>query len=290
MQLKNQYFHYTSLFTSNEEMKDGLEEFDCYICGSDQIWNLSCLGGLRTPYFLEFAPDEKIKIAYAASMGEYRFNDEEREKIAVLLNRLNAISLREKENIADVQMLTNIKVQSVVDPVFLLNEGEWSKSVSKPLVKGEYGVCYFVRHSKFGEKIVSILKKRYGITIYNLSDNLNYISGTSNRYISAGPLEFVNLIKNAKFTVGTSFHLVAFSIIFDTPFLAVGLKSNRSRICNLLKLVDMENNYVTEDTDVDWLLSSFLTCKRKNQGLDKQIEFSKEFLNENLSGKYNEEK
>ncbi len=280
---KKEYFQYTPLYTSNEELRDKLEQFDCYICGSDQIWNLSCLGGLRTPYFLEFVPEDKIKIAYAASMGEYHFNNEESNKIRTLLERLDAISLREEDNVDEVQKLTKVDVSSVVDPVFLLNKDEWSRYISKPLVEGEYGVCYFVRRSNFGKKVVGLLRKKFNIPIYNLSDNLNYIKGTSDEFISVGPMEFVNLIKNAKFTVGTSFHLTAFSVIFGTPFLAVGLESNRSRICNLLKLVDMERNYVTEITDFNLVLQSFLRWIKEDGALNKRIEYSKSFLHRNLN-------
>ena len=56
---------HTHLYTSEQDLESNLNEnFDAYICGSDQIWNINILGGLREPYFLKFVPQGIKKIAY----------------------------------------------------------------------------------------------------------------------------------------------------------------------------------------------------------------------------------
>ena len=63
---------------------DGWQEiasyYDCFICGSDQIWNLNCTNGVCGPYFLDFVSGKR-KIAYAPSMGDYLLLDNDKEKM-----------------------------------------------------------------------------------------------------------------------------------------------------------------------------------------------------------------
>lgn len=280
---KVKYFNFTSLYVSNEQLKEKLPTYDYYICGSDQIWNFSCLGGMREPYFLDFAPEEKVKIAYAASLGDYCIEEAYKKRVSQMLNRLNYISVREKESVKSIQELTYKQVRSVVDPVFLTSSDEWEKVLPSIKHESEYAVCYFVRRSKFGKKIVKLLKEKYHIPILNLSDNMIYINGTTKKYISAGPLEFLSLIKNAKYAVGTSFHLAAFSILFKVPFLIAGLESNRNRIENILELVDLKDNFITEADDYIEKIDNIFNQKFNYVDLENQIEKSKEFLFEALN-------
>lgn len=275
---KHTYFHYTPLYASSDEMRNKMEKFDCYICGSDQIWNLNCLGGLRTPYFLDFAPEEGIKFSYAASMGEYHITSDVREKISVLLNRLDYISVREADRVEEVQNLTKNEVVNVVDPVFLNSKANWEQWLPNSPIEGEYAVCYFVRRSKFGEKVVEIMSQRYDMPIYNLSDNMIYLRGTSSKYISAGPLEFLSILKNAKYAVGTSFHLAAFSIIFGVPILAIGMESNRSRIQNILDLAGIKEYFVVEEDDYMSRIQSLMSQELNYKRLNLEISSSKKFI------------
>lgn len=281
-QFVEKYLPHTELLTSSEEMKRKLKRYDCYICGSDQIWNFSCLGGFRKPYFLDFAPEDALKFSYAASMGEYVITGKYEEEISTLLDRLDYISVREKESIEQISKLTEKKVVDVVDPVFLTSEDAWNKMIPDVDTNGEYGVCYFVRRSKLGKRLVKEALKYYKIPIYNLSDNMIYINGTSTKYISSGPLEFVSLIKNAKFVIGSSFHLAAFATIFNTPVLIAGMNSNRSRVCDLFSIIDNIGNYITEDTQIEDCIKRIADQRIIKTKLDEKIALSKEYLDNAL--------
>lgn len=282
-EFKKKFFVYTDLYTSNEELKKNLPIYDCYICGSDQIWNLNCLGGLRKPYFLDFAPKNKLKISYAASLGDYKITNEYQSQISKMINNIDYVSIREKENIADIEMLSKKNIYGVIDPVFLNSKDFWEEFASEDILKGNYAVCYFVRRSKFGKKIINILHEKYNIPIINLSDNMIYIYGTEKKYISSGPQEFLSLIKNAEYTIGTSFHLAAFSIIFEKPFLIVGMESNRNRINNILSLVNLEDNFITEESDYVESINKLFHQKANYNNLNQKINQSKDFLLKSLN-------
>lgn len=280
---KQKWLKYTALYTSEKELEQMTEEYDCCICGSDQIWNLGCLGGLRTPYFLEFVPDDKKKIAYAASMGDYHFKDDEKKSVAELLQRMDYISVREKDSVDEIHELSKKEVVNVVDPVFLTDVGEWNTFSGESPIKGKYGVCYFVRRSKFGKRVVREAARYYKCPIYNLSDNLIYINGTESQYISVGPMEFLAILKGAEFAIGTSFHLTAFSIIFNVPFLTIGTESNRARVNNILELVGLENQFVTENDDYKGKIKELSNMFPHYEKIKLQIEKSELFLNKALS-------
>lgn len=58
---------------NQSRMRELSKEFDCVICGSDQIWNLDCTKGPVGPYFLDFGTDFR-KVAYAPSLAHASFN------------------------------------------------------------------------------------------------------------------------------------------------------------------------------------------------------------------------
>ena len=282
---KKEYIPHTSLCVTEDDLKK-LQQFDCYICGSDQIWNLNCLGGLRKPYFLSFAPDNKCKIAYAASMGDYQITTTAREVMINLINRLDYVSVRELENVLQLQKYTDKSIYHVMDPVFLVDKSKWDAISGDSPVKGEYAVCYLVRRSKLCQYLIRRLSKIYRIPIINLSDNQIYLNRTVSSYISASPLEFVSLVKHAKFTVGTSFHLAAFSTIFGVPFLIAGMEANRNRLNNLLGIVGLESNIVTSKEDVDQQIREFTARRPDYTILQKKIVESKYFLKKAISNSF----
>ena len=82
------------------QMAQDLNDFDAFICGSDQIWNLDCTRGPVPPFFLSFASNDTKKIAYAPSMShakfvEKNFTAEDKKRISGWLNRFDSISVRE---------------------------------------------------------------------------------------------------------------------------------------------------------------------------------------------------
>lgn len=273
------HLKHTRLYTSEEDLEQNLETFDAYICGSDQIWNIESLGGLRTPYFLKFAPSDKLKIAYAPSMGDYCPDDYACEQIRDLLKSFHAISTREKDSASLISNIVGKDVPTVVDPTLLLNREQWLETVGKTETpKGEYGVCYFVRRHPLAEKMVKYFCNKYKVPIYNLSDNLIHIRGAKNDYITCAPDMFVNLIANAKFCVGASFHLAAFSTILDKHGYIIKTKHNESRVSGLFSLVDRNDHLFDGDFDKLPNLNGSIDFRQ----YDAMVEMSEMFLKDIL--------
>lgn len=270
---------HTRLFTSEEDLEMNLESYDAYICGSDQIWNIAGLGGLRTPYFLKFVPKGKIKLAYAPSMGDYTPSEDVLEQIGSLLKSFDAISTRESRSSSIISNLLGKNILTVVDPTLLLSKNQWLQTVGpSDIPTREYAICYFVQRHPLAREMVRFFKNKYKIPIYNVSDNLIHIPGAKNDFIACSPGVFVNLVANAKFCIGASFHLAAFSTIFDKHCYIITTGHNKYRISELFTLVDRIDHMTDGDFDTLPDTKSHIDYSQ----YDFTVEQSKDFLIKSL--------
>ena len=66
---------------------------------------------------------------------------------------------------------------------------------------------------------------------------------TEEEITTAGPFEFLTLVKNAQYVFSSSFHGLAFSLIFNKE-LFVSFKTNSSRVKSLLALLGISERFV----------------------------------------------
>ena len=64
---------------------------------------------------------------------------------------------------------------------------------------------------------------------------------------TANAFEFLSYIRNAESIVSTSFHGVAFSILFEKDFYALGMKNNSGRVASLLRQLDITHRLCEDD-------------------------------------------
>lgn len=89
----------------------------------------------------------------------------------------------------------------------------------------------------------------------------------------AGPEEFLWLVDNAKFVVTTSFHGVAFSIIFRKNFVTVTNPRAPARIQGILDLLGIPDRNVNEfspyfDKKIDYSVADNTILIEKNRSLE----------------------
>ena len=70
--------------------------------------------------------------------------------------------------------------------------------------------------------------------------------------VLSGPIEFLNLVKNAQLVIGKSYHLVIFSILFHKNFITIKRK-NESRIESLLNLLNVTGRNIESLEDYQQL-------------------------------------
>lgn len=214
------------------ESKDifaGVEAYDLYIAGSDQIWNPDICDPV---FFLDFVSEGEKKISYAASMGKTEISTQTKSKIERYLSSFRAISVREEACKQALKELTDREIGVHIDPVFLRPAEEWRELESPYEIRVPYILLFTIYWDPCLNEKVRALHKRTGLPVIVLSAHLNKCFGNSRIY-DAGPAEFLWLIDHAAFVVTSSFHAAAFSLIFQKRVAAVCNPASPSRLQNL---------------------------------------------------------
>lgn len=215
-------------------MAELADEFDCFICGSDQIWNLDCTCGVVEPFFLSFAGDKR-RIAYAPSLAHTSFKPEnfDQEKVASLLSKFDYLSVREEETLPLFQPLVDKPIDVVLDPTLLLGVSDYADMSVKAVVDGEYAFLYLLRDCS--ELIESACRMALdsGVRFAYVSDRDLPIPNSINLF-GIGPREFISLIAHASLVLTNSFHATVFSVLFHKPFRVFATDKSGVRMKDLL--------------------------------------------------------
>ena len=254
-QFRSEYFKLTSKRYQNcDELSEDAPIADCYIAGSDQIWNPYLPNGADPSFYLQFAPDDKRKISYAASFATDCLPEEHKQSVKPWLKRLDTVSVREQSGVGILHEL-GIEAISVCDPVFLLERKEWQQLATQCLEDKPYVLIYDFDESKVTQETALKLAKDIGAEVLSVFP----VREKRIRSVRAvGPREFLSLILHAEAVVSNSFHATAFALIFHKELFvrlrdedlnarmidlltAVGLKKRLMKDCGDLKAVDPIN-------------------------------------------------
>lgn len=225
--------------------------YDVYICGSDQIWNTHLTGGIQPIYFGYSAKQCTRKIAYAASNGRGEIDNSDLICFLSYLNNLDAVGLREESLAAFLRGKTNLKIETVLDPVFLLNKDEWNLISNKPL-ETNYLLSYSFNENEDFFPIVRSVGQRLNLKIVRFCFRIDEKLDKSILQISTGgPKEFLGYFENASFVITNSFHGTAFSLLFNKLFYSVPPRKYRERIDSVLSIFDLSNRIVDSILDIN---------------------------------------
>ncbi len=197
-------------------------EADLYIAGSDQIWNPLFRNGKDPAFFLNFVPEGKRRISYAASFAVETLEKQDADRMKPWLEQLDAVSVRESSGVALLADM-GIKGVQVVDPVFLLTKDAWKKIAVLPPMQ-DYILVYDFDNSSKIKEIAQAVSRQTGKKIVSLFP----VDWADEIWANAGPCEFLGAIQNAGIVLSNSFHATAFSLIFQKDFYVV----NRSEGIN----------------------------------------------------------
>lgn len=274
---RNEYLKLSKKY-SDSEILNADEDFDSFIFGSDQIWNYD-LSGNDQYYLGSFVKNAKKLNSYAASFGTYRSAE---EKYVCLLKRFNNVSIREDSGADFFKNITGRKdVATVVDPVFLLEKGEWEKLAYTHPQKNRYIFLYTLQGKATQMmKVAQELSKKTGLPIIEMQAWFRPKPRNVKPRYWDDPIAFLSWIHDADFVITDSFHCTAFSIIFQKNFGVRITESKRpkdSRVGNLLNSLHLESQIISNDK----LLWDYQFVPDYDVAMDqlcKAVKNSKEFL------------
>lgn len=256
--------------------------FDAYVAGSDAIWHPKYIVPARGLHFAKNLG--KRTVSYAPSIGTSQISKAEAENMKRIISGIDFISCREKSGAERLSEILGRPVEAVLDPIFL-HGIEWWKSLvpPSPAVKGDYIFTYLVLPDrKLARQTVKMLKKLYGLPVVSIALGIadNYGLGVDKTIFDAGPLEFLNLLINAKVVAASSFHGAAFGIHFRKDTYAIKSNPNDTRLDDLFKRFGLSSERIISAENPP--AQSRIDYSLKDKLFEVELANSKKYLNNAL--------
>lgn len=230
---------------------------DTFVIGSDQVWNYGISQHFGKAFYLDFAADDKRKISYAASFGhEKDFSPaEEVPKISALMNRFNAISVREDSGVRILRDIYQIPGRQVAEPIFLTDTKEYLRlaSESKRDVSEPYLLAYILDPTPEKNAAIAHVAQRLSLKIRIILDAWQHLFQENKKKIDIegavveegiDTYDFLKLYSNCSYAVTDSFHGTAFALKFEKPFASIGNRRRGvSRFDSMFRLIGHKERF-----------------------------------------------
>ena len=236
-QFNEEFVHFSDIKINNITKNHRLQEFDCLVCGSDQIWNPNYPTATRNA-FLQFAPESR-RIALSASIGISDVNTMLPE-YSEWIGSIPYLSVREERAAEIITELTGKNAEVFLDPTMLISLEKWNQMADQAETKlpSKFAVGYFL----------GIREKKYDAYIQQEIKGLAYVdllNGEATEYLKFGPDQVVDAIRKAEMVFVDSFHGAVFSILFHKQFVVFNRSEKgqtmNSRLETLLKRFGLKN-------------------------------------------------
>ncbi len=281
-QYEHECLETTPLYRTREEVIAAADSYDCLICGSDQIWNLSEAAGpaANLIYFLDF-PKKQKRIAYAASFGNWVKDADSRENDFMPWLRLfDAISVREKSGV-DYLRGRGIDCFQTIDPTILLDAEDYDRICSPRLIDDDYILMFGWNVNSDLISAAKKVQKELNLPVYNIVPPPRGLFSGISRRLDIGPQDFLSMIKYASFVVTNSFHGTAFSTTYQKPYVSVVSGTPDTRMKSLLEQLGLSDHLSEADSfDLEKLIQTDYSNvqEKKEQVRTSSLNFIKEAL------------
>ena len=254
---QNNLTYNNGAFYTLQELKNESSSFFAFITGSDVVWNPYLHKNVNDPgYFLDFTEKDIKRISYAASFGVTVLPEESRRTLKSLLEKFDAVSVRENSGAELIKRETGLSVKVVLDPTLLLDPVKYNDiecDVSD--LPSKYIAVYRFGNLEHTDQKIREISRKLNLPIVFIP------SGRTNEYnvrYDVGPGEFIHIIKHADLVLSDSFHCTVFCLINHIPFLTfyrskpLNGKDINSRMIDLLNTVDLTNRIVEPGKEINY--------------------------------------
>ena len=275
----NQYLNIVpTQYTSDEDFKNFPITSDIYCTGSDQTWNSAWNDGILPPLFLNFVPDNVRKIAYAASFGKSKLDDEEKQETKDLLKRYYAISVRESSGVDIIKDLDLPEATFVLDPTLQVDKTFWKQYVEERKIKQPYVLIYQLNTNKEFDKYAKEFARRKSLQLVRFCTRIDQIVKCGKALVTPDVLDFISAIYYADYVITDSFHATAFSINLNVTPICIYPNEFGGRLASILKLTGLESRHLSSYTDFSYVDAPQIDFNSVNAILNKKREKGREFL------------
>lgn len=230
-----------ALYTS-KELQNQMEQLDCVVVGSDQVWNTALTGEI-SDYYLDVVAPELRKVSYAASFGTDTIQPFQQQLLRKHLQHYHSISVREDKAKEIIRQYTDLDATVVADPVFLISKEQWKEFALKPVGMKEnelFVVYYSLKDNPSLARMAEKQAKERNAKLFMIHPTAANQKVRGKQLYNVGPREFVWLIAHAECVVSNSFHATAFSTIFNKTLYYQEVEGLGSRVKSLFNQLDVD--------------------------------------------------
>ena len=283
---------YSVVYRGYSKLKEAARQYDSVIVGSDQLWTPA---GIKSKFYnLLFVPDRIRKISFATSFGVGEIPESQIKMTRKYLNRIDFLSTREIKGADIIRNLTGREAKVALDPTLLFDSKEWEEIFpAKKLMNEPYILAYFLGANEEHRDAVEKLKKETGLKVVTIPFMDVFVERDltfgDEKLFNVGPVEFLNLIRNAEYICTDSFHGSVFSILNHKKFLTFNRTNNNdkhtrnSRIDSLFSLLNLEERRYRQGVEIREALEKKIDYKYVDERLEDLRKETFEFLDNALN-------
>ena len=269
---------------------------ESFVLGSDQLWNWWSNRDVGTyHFFLDFADNDHKKIAYSTSFGHDSayYPEDMRLKVSYLLQRFDAVSVREAGGVTVCKRDFDRDAVQTVDPVFLCSMEDYEKAIalSNVEITEDYLLAYILNPTE--EKMEAVrhaageMNLPYKVILDGQDDfeKLKAQANDPNVLENVEIADWLKYFKHASHVITDSFHGFCYSIIFERNMSVFPNKlRGLSRFESISKLAGLEDRlfYSKEEMiqKAPWLTP--VDYDQVHEKMQPEIEFSRKWLKDAL--------
>lgn len=285
--LNNLVIQTVDTFTKPTDLEALDEHYDVYVTGSDQVWNPRTTD-FDSSYLLSFVHDKSRCLSYAPSLGTGTLPADYHDIFRRELAGYRCLSVREEQGAAAISEIVDRAVSTVVDPVFLLDDKDWScvGETASCTYGGDFIFGYFIGDVPGMREFADKLGEETGLKVITVYKNLRDLLHRTECHYDAGPREFIWYVAHARYVVTNSFHATAFSIIYRKDFWTFvdgNPEAPGERIRNILDLAGLQNRSLDDARSASVVATEPVCWSDKGIAhLSGAIDASKRYLKEGL--------
>lgn len=266
-------------------------EMDAVIVGSDQVWRPRYFkkqwkANIEDAYLNFLANGNTKRISYAASFGtdEWEYNEEKTPKCSQLLQKFNAVSVREQSGVELCsRYLGREDAKWVLDPTMLLSKEDYERIIPKDMKAPGDLMCYVLDDNPKVSSLIKKVAEENNYTVFHANSRVSDPKLPNKERIQPPVEQWLAGFRDARLVITDSFHACVFSILFRKPFVVIGNKKRGySRFESLLSLFGLEKRLIEDISQFDISMLNPLSDYAYRK-LDECRKNSIEFLNQALN-------
>ena len=247
-------FHLTPFTKDPKKVQEW--DFDVVVVGSDVVWNYKIFGFDPIYFGSVFA---HRKISFAASAGWVNHGESHPAELNEGLSSFDAISVRDENTRALVQVATGEDAPIVLDPTLIYDFGDDEVMTRRIREFGDYLLIYaYVSDSIMVKKIQDLAIEK-GLKTLSLGYRQFWCDKT---LMDVGPLEWLSFFKHAACIATSTFHGTIFALKYEKEFMYIKNEKAKNRVVSLAEICGLSQIMFEDKNDIVMVNPDYASVKK----------------------------